>query len=95
MYYIVFGFLYIFSILPMRVLYLLSDVIAFLLYSVFGYRKEVVMANLLQAFPDKTEQERKKIAKKFYRNFVDHWAETLKILSAGKRTLNKMATANF
>lgn len=95
MYYIVFGLLYIFSILPMRVLYLLSDVIAFLLYSVFGYRKEVVMANLLQAFPDKTEQERKKIAKKFYRNFVDHWAETLKILSAGKRTLNKMATANF
>jgi KDO2-lipid IV(A) lauroyltransferase len=53
------------------------------------------MANLLQAFPDKTEQERKKIAKKFYRNFVDHWAETLKILSAGKRTLNKMAMANF
>ena len=95
MYYIVFGLLYIFSLLPMRVLYLFSDLTAFLLYSVFSYRKEVVMGNLLQAFPDKPEQQRKDIAKKFYRNFVDHWAETLKLLSAGKKTLNKMATANF
>jgi Kdo2-lipid IVA lauroyltransferase/acyltransferase len=95
MYYIVFGLLYIFSLLPLRLLYLLSDLTAFLLYSVFGYRKEVVMANLLQSFPEKTEQERKKIAKKFYRNFVDHWTETLKLLSCSKRTLNKMATANF
>lgn len=95
MYHIVFGLLYIFSLLPIWALYLLSDFVAFLLYSVFGYRREVVMANLLQAFPEKTAQERKTIAKKFYRNFVDHWAETLKLLSAGKRTLNKMATANF
>src|SRR3990170_6982288 len=95
MYYIVFGLLYVFSLLPLRVLYLLSDLTAFLLHSVFAYRKEVVLANLLQAFPDKTEKERKKIAKKFYRNFVDHWAETLKMLSCNKRLLNKMATANF
>ncbi|MGZ8517378.1 MAG: lysophospholipid acyltransferase family protein [Chitinophagaceae bacterium] len=95
MYHLVFGLLYIFSLLPMWALYLLSDFIAFLLYSVFGYRREVVMANLSQAFPEKTEQERKTIAKRFYRNFVDHWAETLKLLSAGKRTLNKMATADF
>jgi KDO2-lipid IV(A) lauroyltransferase len=95
MYHLVFGLLYVFSLLPMRVLYLLSDLTAFLLHSVFGYRKEVVLANLLQAFPEKTEEERKKIAKKFYRNFVDHWTETLKMLSAGKETLNKMATANF
>lgn len=95
MYHIVFGLLYVFSLLPMWALYLLSDFIAFLLYSVFGYRREVVMTNLLQAFPEKTEQERKTIAKRFYRNFVDHWAETLKFLSAGKRRLNKMATANF
>jgi Kdo2-lipid IVA lauroyltransferase/acyltransferase len=95
MYYIVFGLLYGFSLLPMRVLYWLSDLTAFLLHSVFRYRKEVVLANLLQAFPEKTEEERRKIAKKFYRNFVDHWTETLKMLSAGKGTLNKMATANF
>lgn len=95
MYYIIFGALYIFSLLPFRVLYLFSDLVAFLLYSVFGYRKEVVMANLVQAFPDKTDQERKAIAKKFYRNFVDNWTETLKLLSISKRALNKRITANF
>ena len=95
MYYIVFGLLYIFSLFPMWILYLLSDLTAFLLHSVFGYRKEVVLGNLLQAFPEKTEEERKKIAKKFYRNFVDNWAETLKLLSMSKQWMNKRITGNF
>lgn len=95
MYQLAFAALYVFSLLPMRVLYLLSDIVAFLMYSVFGYRKKVVMDNLLQAFPEKAEHERRTIAKKFYRNFVDHWAETLKLLSAGRRTMNKMATGNY
>ena len=59
MYHFIFGGLYLSSLLPMRVLYLISDFFYFFLYYVFGYRKEVVMANLLQAFPGKTEQERK------------------------------------
>ncbi len=79
----------------MRVLYLLSDLTAFLLHSVFGYRKEVVLANLLQAFPEKTEEERKRIAKKFYRNFTDNWTETLKLLSMSKQWMNKRITGNF
>ena len=71
MYRLIFGLLYMFSLLPMRVLYWLSDLVAFFLYYVFAYRKEVVMANLLQAFPDKTEAERishsKKILSQFHR----------------------------
>jgi KDO2-lipid IV(A) lauroyltransferase len=95
MYRVIFGLLYMFSLLPMRVLYWLSDLVAFLLYYVFGYRKEVVMANLLQAFPDKTEAERISIAKKFYRNFTDNWTETLKLLSMSKQWMNKRITGNF
>lgn len=95
MYHVIFGFLYIFSLLPMRVLYWLSDIVAFFLYYVFAYRKEVVMANLLQAFPDKTEAERVVIAKKFYRNFTDNWTETLKLLSLSKQWMNKRITGNF
>ena len=79
----------------MRVLYWLSDLVAFFLYYVFAYRKEVVMANLLQAFPDKTEAERISIAKKFYRNFTDNWTETLKLLSMSKQWMNKRITGNF
>ncbi len=95
MYRVIFGLLYIFSLLPMRVLYWLSDLVAFFLYYVFAYRKEVVMANLLQAFPDKTEAERISIAKKFYRNFTDNWTETLKLLSISKQWMNKRITGNF
>ena len=44
MYYFLYGFLYLLSLLPMRLLYILSDGIYFLLYYVFGYRRKVVKA---------------------------------------------------
>jgi len=71
MYYFFYSLLYLVSLLPMRILYLLSDGIYGLVYYGFGYRKKVVMANLQIAFPDMTEAERTRIAKKFYRNFID------------------------
>ena len=95
MYQLIFGLLYIFSLLPMGILYILSDVTAFFLSSVFRYRKEVVLANLKQALPDKTEEERKAIAKKFYYNFTDNWIETIKLLSISKQSMNKRTTGNF
>ena len=72
MYYLVYGLFYILSLLPIRALYILSDFIYVLVYYVFGYRKKVVMENLLIAFPEKTEQERKKIAKKILPQFCRH-----------------------
>jgi Kdo2-lipid IVA lauroyltransferase/acyltransferase len=89
MYYIVYGLLYLLSLLPLRVLYILSDGIYALIYYVFGYRRKVVMANLQIAFPEKTEAERTRIAKNFYHNFVDNFIETIKILSAGKKWITK------
>jgi KDO2-lipid IV(A) lauroyltransferase len=84
MYYVVYGFSYLCSLLPMWVLYRVSDVLAFLLCYVVRYRRRVVLANLLLAFPEKTEKERIRIAKKFYRNFTDNFIETLKLLSASR-----------
>jgi KDO2-lipid IV(A) lauroyltransferase len=94
MYYIVYGLLYTFSLLPLRILFIFSDFVYFLLYYVFGYRKKVVMDNLLQAFPEKTEKERKAISKKFYRNFTDNWIETIKLLSISQAALNKRVSSN-
>lgn len=95
MYYIVFGLLYLVSLLPLRVLYLFSDFAYFMLYHVFGYRKEVVMSNLAHALPEKTLEERKKIAAKFYRNFTDNWIETIKLISISKRAMNRRITGNY
>ena len=95
MYHILYGFLYVISLLPIPLLYLLSDIIYLILYYVVGYRKKVVMSNLAIAFPEKSEVERKEIARKFYKCFVDNWIETIKLLSISKQSLSKKVTANL
>lgn len=53
------------------------------------------MNNLLIAFPEKTEKERIKIAKKFYRNFIDMFLETIKMLSVSDKQLTKRFAGNW
>jgi len=89
MYYLVYGIIYLLSLLPMWLLYGLSDGIAFFLYTVIRYRRGVVRSNLTIAFPEKTDAERSKIARRFYRNFTDNFIETIKLLSAGEKFLQK------
>jgi len=94
MYYIVYGLFYALSLLPWRVMYFISDGIYTLLYYVFGYRKEVVMKNLLIAFPEKTQKERIRIAKDFYHNFVDTFIETIKLISISPKEFDKRCIRN-
>ena len=68
------------AIWPLRVLYVLSDLIYPLVYYVVGYRREVVRKNLTHSFPEKTEQEIKEIEKNFYRHFCDYVMETVKLM---------------
>jgi KDO2-lipid IV(A) lauroyltransferase len=92
MYYLFYGLLYLVSLLPMRVLYLLSDGIYAIIYYGLGYRREVVMDNLRQAFPEKSEAERVDVAKKFYHNFIDSFVEVIKLVSADEAWLRKRFT---
>ncbi len=65
--------------LPFPLLYLLSDII-FLLLNVFGlYRRKVVLENLKNAFPDKKDNDIKKIAERFFRHFSDLVVEITKM----------------
>jgi KDO2-lipid IV(A) lauroyltransferase len=89
------GFLYLLSLLPLRVLFIFSDLAYVLLYYVAGYRKKVVFSNLALAFPKKTEEERRQIAKRFYRNFTDNFMETVKLFSADTRYLNKHFAGDY
>ena len=95
MYYIVYGFFWLISLLPLRVLYFLSDCIYGLVFYVFKYRRDVVMSNLAIAFPEKTEKEKKAIAKKFYHNLIDTFIETIKMISASKKFILKHFTGNW
>ena len=66
------------SRLPLGVHYWLSDWILFpLLYYVARYRRKTVDKNLRNAFPEKSEQERRQIARAFYHNFCDVMVETV------------------
>lgn len=49
------------------------------------------MDNLAIAFPEKTTAERTIIAKQFYRNLVDTFLESIKLLSMNERTFAKRA----
>jgi Kdo2-lipid IVA lauroyltransferase/acyltransferase len=95
MYYIIYPILYLFSLLPFFILYGISDFFAFVLYHIVKYRKDVVLNNLKIAFPEKTEAERIKIAKKFYQYFTDAMIESLKFISISKKQLLKRSTGSF
>lgn len=88
-YIIVYPLLWFVSILPFRLLYILSDILYFILYTVSGYRKKIVLDNLRLVFPDKSEKEIKKIAKEFYKHFCDITLEAFKSLTISKKTIDK------
>lgn len=95
MYYILYIFFYLISLLPFPALYLLSDGVYFFVYQCIGYRKQVVMNNLKIAFPEKTPAEHKAIAKKFYHNLCDTFLEAAKLLTISKKELNKRFTGDY
>lgn len=88
-YYVTIALGKIFSKLPFRVLYILSDGLYLILQYVIRYRKKVIMKNLAIAFPEKSVKEREKIRTGFYRNFADILMETIKSLSISETTMRR------
>lgn len=77
------------SRLPFFVLYAISDVIFFLMYYLFGYRKKVVYNNLKNAFPEKSEKELKQIQKRFYSHLCDLIIESVKGFTISTKQIMK------
>jgi Kdo2-lipid IVA lauroyltransferase/acyltransferase len=80
-YYLSLPFLYLIAYLPFGALYAFSDVVCFLLRDAVGYRKGVVLTNLRNSFPDKSEEEIQKICNQYYKYLCDLILETFKTLS--------------
>jgi Kdo2-lipid IVA lauroyltransferase/acyltransferase len=87
--YLFFGIFRLIACLPLRFFFFISPIIFFLFYYVIAYRKKVVFMNLRNAFPKKSEQEIKKIAKKFYWHLGDLIFEKIKLFHYNKNQLNK------
>lgn len=86
---IVYAIFYAISLLPLRVLYVLSDMFSFLIYHVLRYRRGVVRGNLTSSFPEKSTKEIKRIERQFYQWFCDYFMESIKLLSISDEELNR------
>jgi len=87
LYPIVYSVFYCISLLPWCVIYALADVAWVLVYLVVGYRRKVVRKNLSLSFPEKTEEERRQIERRFYRWLCDYFLETVKLLSMSREDM--------
>jgi Kdo2-lipid IVA lauroyltransferase/acyltransferase len=80
---------YLISILPFWLLRIKAFVLYLLVFYVIGYRKKVVVNNLRNAFPEKSDKEIKKITAQFYLHFCDIIFETLKLLTMSQKEFKK------
>ncbi|MFO7621912.1 MAG: lysophospholipid acyltransferase family protein [Bacteroidales bacterium] len=91
-FYLFYGINWIITLLPLRVLYLFSDLLFLLLCYFPTYRRKIVLTNLRNSFPEKTEKELSVIARKFYRHLADLIIETLKLTHLSNKQLLKRLT---
>ncbi len=57
-------------LIPLKLCYILANRLGWFWFSVLKLRRTVVLANLSKAFPEKGEQELKRIAAQVYKNLV-------------------------
>ena len=88
-YHLLYGFVYLISLLPFWILYGLADFCFVILYYIIRYRRKVVRKNLTSSFPEKSLKEIKKIERQFYRWLCDYFLETMKLLTISPKKLLK------
>jgi len=93
-FYIFYGINWIMTLLPLRILYLFSDILYFLLYYLLSYRKKVVTENLKNSFPEKSTEELKLITRNYYRHLTDLIIETLKLTHLTNKELKERMKYN-
>ena len=84
--------LWIFSLLPIQILYLISKIIRFIVYDILCYREKVVIDNIQNTFIEKSQTEVIKLKNNFYDYFFELIVEIIKLLSISKNELNKRFT---
>ena len=87
MYYIIFSTCWIFTLLPLKVLYIFSDLLFFCSFHILTYRKHLTLINLQRSFPEKSSKEIRRIAKRFYRHFCDQIMESFKLFHMNEKQI--------
>ncbi len=71
------------SHLPLRVLYAIAGLAAWLAFRVVPYRADMIDASLATAFPELDARERRAVRHRYYRGFAQMFAELLKASALG------------
>ncbi len=87
-----YALLYLVTLLPLRVLYVISDMLFPLVYHVVRYRRKVVRQNLTLSFPEKSKLEIIKIERKFYHYFCDVFIEAMYRINMSAEEVSKRIT---
>lgn len=80
---------YLVSLLPLTILYAISDGIYYMMYYVVRYRRHLVRKHLIDCFPEKSDEERLKIEREFYSWLCDYFVETIKLFTMSKKQVMK------
>ena len=75
--------------LPFGLLYILSDLLYFVVFYIIRYRRKVVFDNISRSFPDKIKKEIKRIIKQFYRNYSDVTVDVIKSQKMSQTEIEK------
>jgi KDO2-lipid IV(A) lauroyltransferase len=77
LFYLAYSFIWLITLLPLQVLYILSDFSFLVIFYLAGYRKKTVYQNLGKSLPGKSAEEINRIARKFYRQLCDYFIESI------------------
>jgi KDO2-lipid IV(A) lauroyltransferase len=89
-YYLSLPFIYFFSILPLKILYILSNFLFYINFHFVKYRRKVVNKNIKNSFPEKSQKELEEIEKGFFRILTDYFVESLKSFTISRRGILKV-----
>lgn len=88
-YYIAYALWYLLSLLPLWLLYFVSDLLFFPTYYLARYRRKIVRRNLTGSFPEKDLKDIVRIEKRFYHFFCDYIVETIKLFSMSEEQMKR------
>ncbi len=77
------------GLFPFPLLYGFSNFVRFIVYSVIGYRKDVVKKNLEGSFPGISANELDRLTRLFYKNLADIFLESIKAFTMSRRQILK------